>query len=111
MVLFIVREHFLREVVFRGPYFVGQSQIDKGAKDRKSRGMSTTQGEARLMAEVYENTGICAIWRWAKRFTTNETGSGAYAYSVCREQNNIIFFFLHNGEIQHILRLPTIIIV
>ena len=34
VVFFKFRRHFLREVVFQGPYFVGQSQINRGAKDR-----------------------------------------------------------------------------
>ena len=48
---FMGRRYFLREVVFQGRYFMGQSQINKGAKDRKSRVMSLAHGKDRLIAK------------------------------------------------------------
>ena len=47
VMFFIARSNFLREVVSQCPYFVGQRQINRGAKDRRSRVMSFTQGEKR----------------------------------------------------------------
>ena len=41
----------MRDVVFQGLYVVGQSQINRGAKDRRSRVMSFTKGEAQLVTK------------------------------------------------------------
>ena len=47
----------MREVVFQGRYFISQSQINRGAKDRKSRVMSFTPGQARFVAKWNKTLG------------------------------------------------------
>ena len=83
----------MREVVSQCPYSMGQSQINGDAKDRKSRDMSFTQGEARLLAKLNLNTRICAVWSEPKDLQQQKTQSAWYAFSLCREQNN--HFLVH----------------
>ena len=83
----------MREVVSQCPYFISQSQINRGTKDRKSRVMSFTQGEARLVAKLNLNTRICAVWGEPKESQQTKTQSEALAFSSSREQNN--HFLVH----------------
>ena len=62
VVFFGDRKHFFRRSVCQSGARLGQKQKKRGAKDRRSRVMSFTQGEARFMAKLNLNTRICAVW-------------------------------------------------
>ena len=75
--VFRVQETLFAGGSFPVSVFHGQSQINGGARDRKSRVMSFTKGEARRMAKLNLNTRICAIWSKPKDLQQTKTGSEA----------------------------------
>ena len=77
----------MREVVSQCPYFVGQRQISRVPEDRTSRVMSLAYGKDSFVAKLNLNTRICAVWSEPKDLQQAKSGSGGYAYSLCREQN------------------------
>ena len=115
IVFFGDRKHFFRRSVCQGGARLGQKQKKRDAKDRGSRAMSFTQGEARFMAKLNLNTRNCAVKSLARRVTTRESRSGWYAFSCSRKQNHHFLDqkpgVLRSGGKWHVLGWPTIIII
>ena len=109
------RKHFFRRSICQGGARLCQKQKKREAKDRRSRVMSFTQGEARFVAKLNLNTRNCAVKILSEGVTTTETQSAALSFSSSREQNH---HFLHqkarvlrNGGNPHRLGWPAIIII
>ena len=109
----------MKEVLFRCRYFVGQSQISRGAEGCKSRIMSFTKaGMTFWSVKVLKHHDL-------RRMEAKEMGQKIYdnrrlnlgTMRIPYAGSKIIIFltkkkrFLRNGEKWHVLGWPTIIII
>ena len=108
------RKHFPRRSVCQSGARIGHRQKKRGGKSWKCRVISFTTG-TKKEGKMNSFTGICAVKSLARRVTTTESHSGAYAFSSSRKQNHDFLDqkpgVLRNGGKWHILGLPTIIII
>ena len=86
----------MREVVSQCPYFIGQSHMNRGGEDRKSRVMSSTQGEARFMAKLNLNTGSAQYEVNQKIYNNRKAVLGGCRFPATGSKI-IIFFFINNS--------------
>ena len=89
----------MKEVLSQCGYFVGQRQINRGAKDCKSRIVSFTKSRDDILVGQGARTPCSAQDEGKSNGQTesqqHKGGSGAYAYSLCREET---FHFLFQKQ-------------